>query len=216
MLRILPFAALVLLVACGDPDPPRTTLQWESGTQSSPAPEHVGASVPAYTPPPQLNVSRLQTAMQVAQLPSSVEFLRGPIWEADEPPPGEPKIVYFFGNMVTVVQRDGRTLTHLADYSGSHRACGDYPLCFTTLNTNGSITHHMLHWDGESFAFGECLDITRFPRPTEAEFAAANAQVFFESERVLCFLQANVPRYYDDAMDDVRQARQTQQTPPTQ
>lgn len=192
--RIITVAIFAIIPACTPDDPSSSSITWVEPSPSAP-PEIVGDETPAYHPPPYVDLSRLQAAMAAATLPEDLSFVRGIRWRADSPPPGEPRLLHFFGNMVTVQQQDGRTLTHVADLSAEHHLCFGYPLCVVTLNTNGSVAHHYLHFDGRSLAFGECVNLRHFPRPTEEELQAASAIAFWESESALCFTYLQSPRY---------------------
>jgi hypothetical protein len=185
------------ILSAGCPDASQNApgeFTWTT-SEGSASPYTVGAETPQYYPPPHVDLSRLRAVVAAQALPADPSFLLGTHWRTRRPPPGEPRDLYFFGNMLTVRQRDGRTMTHVADYSVTHEGCLGYPLCIVTLNSNGTLAFHYLEFDGESFAFGECLNMLTFPRPTQAMLAEAGASVFHDVHPAFCFTLPNAPRY---------------------
>lgn len=195
--------SVVPLLACRGGDEP-VELRWLAATEGSVAPPVVGGDIPQYTPPPYVDLSRLEAVMRGNAVPESPDFLVGTSWRGRDLPPGEPRGLLFLQNMMTVMQRDGRTTTVNVDYSGVHPRCHGYPLCIATLNTNGALSINFVHVQGDRLRFAECMDFSPNPPISDEQLAEAGAMRVWDRESVVCFVYNNAATYtpdYDTADD---------------
>ncbi len=186
---------LAAATGCSRDDSSRRSVEWTTTAAATDGSVPVvGGEIPSYVPPPYVDLDRLNALLRMTALPEDASVLVGSEWEADDPPPGEPSGIAFYGNLLTVSQRDGRTMSMVADYSATHPRCHGYPLCITTLNTNGALAVNFLHLEGGALRFAECM-VFEDGGPAEGELAAANAVEIYRNNGTVCFYYTTLAEY---------------------
>jgi hypothetical protein len=190
--------AATFVVSCrGGGDDSATTVTWSTTPEAHDGSiAVVGAEVPRYVPPPFIDIDRLNALLRIQSLPEDASILAGSEWDGSDIPLGEPSQLMFLGNMLTITQRDGRTMSMMADYSALHPRCHGYPLCVVTLNTNGALSVNFLHLEAGTLRFAECMSFDRAPAPSDADLAASNAVAVYRHDTVVCFYYTNSAVYY--------------------